>query len=189
MVRYWSFLLLAVVFCCSLAVTETAEATSKKDAVVLFKELQQDTVGEKWIDYDNVINLLEQGGSRKNTQEAFNNLMLKLDGDDLDKVSSVYFEMSLNPKPKVGGSYWTITGFVFDPNRSKVKGTVYWWNYLRTILLVRSSATASGGYTVQLWSKTYDCRASMTTVSGNILYSPWKNDLLPPPIVNFYCQY
>ena len=189
--RYCLFLLLAVVFCCSLAVTETVEATSsKKEAVALLQDLQQNTVGDKWVDYNNAINLLEQGGSRKELQIACNALMVKEEnGDTLEKVSDVYFELNLNPKPKVGGSYWTITGFVFDPNRNKVKGTVYWWNYLRTILLVRSFATASGGYTVELWSRQYDCRASMTTASGNVLYSPWKNDLLPPPVVNFYCQY
>lgn len=190
--RYCLSLLLAVVFCLGLAVTGTAEETSKKEeAIALLKGLQQNTVGEVWINYDKAINLLEKEDSlEEELQIAFNALMVKEeDSEVLDKVSDMYFKLGLNPRPEVGGSYRIVTGFIFNPEGKKVKGTVYWWNYLRTILLLKCSATATYGYTIELWSRLYDCRASMTTASGNVLYSPWKNDLLPPPVVNFYCQY
>lgn len=189
MMKYWLFLL-AVVFCLGLAVTGTAEeASSKKEkAVALFKELQQNAVGDQWIDCNNIINLLEQRGSMEDLRAAFNVLMAKEgNGDILEKVADMYFELRLNPKPKPGGVYVNVTGFIYsisvDGKKKPVDGTVYFWSQYKNILYHKIQSTASLGYAIRIWGgKRYDCQAKSGGKS-----SDWKEDYLPgfPEVLNF----
>ncbi|MCK6462700.1 MAG: hypothetical protein L6Q29_02665 [Candidatus Pacebacteria bacterium] len=170
---------------------DDALASSKREeALHLIREAQMRTIGEKYVAYGNVICLIEQGHKHK-AGEALNALMAdEADSAMLDMVSDAYFVLKLNPKPKSGGTYTNISGFVYEVsssgNEKKAGGTVYFWNYLRTILLYKFPATASAGYYGRIWVQRYDCRGRVTS-SGK--YSAWRNDYLPAypsAILNFY---
>lgn len=181
MMKYWSFLLLVVVFCLGLVVTGTVEGSSKRDeAVRLLKEAQSGTVGEKYVAYGNVICLVE-AGHKHQAGKALNTLMAdEADSAVLDMVSNAYFVLELNPRPEAGGVYTNISGFVYtisaSGNKTKATGTVYFWNELRTILLHKFPATASAGYAGRIWVQRYDCRALATAIGK---YSAWMDNYLP----------